>query len=324
MRRPYSQDLRRRVVRHVEAGHSRRAAGRSFRGFRFLRRQSDDGLSARRQPRAQTAWRAQTRQARSAASGLSFASGGGKGRRHDARTGGGARSGLWRKGRSRLDLSVVHPQRLSLKKTLLASECDRPDIRQAREQWRAERQPKMRLETGTTTKMTRPRGRCLKGERLRSKAPFRTLEDPRPSSPDCVATPSPRPSSSTRRGRIFETYVETHLAPTLKQGDIVIMDNLPAHKSPIAEKAIHDKGAWVLFLPPYSPDLNPIEMAFAKLKAICAPEPSAPSTLSGEPSAKSAISSSPKNSKTTSPPPDMDSAERPALTASGGHLAVRA
>jgi transposase len=162
---------------------------------------------------------------------------------------------------------VVHPQRLSLKKTLLASECDRPDIRQAREQWRAERQPKMRLETGTTTKMTRPRGRCLKGERLRSKAPFRTLEDPRPSSPDCVATPSPRPSSSTRRGRIFETYVETHLAPTLKQGDIVIMDNLPAHKSPIAEKAIHDKGAWVLFLPPYSPDLNPIEMAFAKLKA---------------------------------------------------------
>jgi hypothetical protein len=200
MPKPYSQDLRRRVVRHVEAGHSRRAAGRSFRGLRFLRRQSDDGLSARRQPRAQTAWRAQPRQARSAASGVSFASGGGKGRHHDARTG----------------------------------------------------------------------------------------------------------------------------SPTLKQGDIVIMDNLPAHKSPIAEKAIHDKGAWVLFLPPYSPDLNPIEMAFAKLKAICAPEPSAPSTLSGEPSAKSAISSSPKNSKTTSPPPDMDSAERPALTASGAHLAVRA
>ena len=67
--------------------------------------------------------------------------------------------------------------------------------------------------------------------------------------------------------RIFETYVETQLAPTLENGDIVIMDNLPAHKSPIAEKAIRDRGAWVLFLPPYSPDLNPIEMAFAKLKA---------------------------------------------------------
>jgi transposase len=67
--------------------------------------------------------------------------------------------------------------------------------------------------------------------------------------------------------RIFETYVETQLVPTLEKGDIVIMDNLPAHKSPIAEKAILDRGAQVLFLPPYSPDLNPIEMAFSKLKA---------------------------------------------------------
>ena len=68
--------------------------------------------------------------------------------------------------------------------------------------------------------------------------------------------------------RIFETYVETQLAPTLENGDIVIMDNLTARKSKIAEKAIRDRGAWVLFLPPYSPDLNPIEMAFAKLKAL--------------------------------------------------------
>jgi transposase len=64
--------------------------------------------------------------------------------------------------------------------------------------------------------------------------------------------------------RIFETYVETQLAPTLEKGDVVIMDNLSAHKSPAAEKAIRAKGAWILFLPPYSPDLNPIEMAFAK------------------------------------------------------------
>jgi transposase len=67
--------------------------------------------------------------------------------------------------------------------------------------------------------------------------------------------------------RIFETYVEKELAPTLNKADIVIMDNLPAHKSKAAEKAIKAKGAWVLFLPPYSPDLNPIEMVFAKLKA---------------------------------------------------------
>jgi len=66
---------------------------------------------------------------------------------------------------------------------------------------------------------------------------------------------------------IFEAYVETQLAPTLKPGDVVILDNLAAHKSSRAEKAVRDRGAWFLFLPPYSPDLNPIEMAFAKLKA---------------------------------------------------------
>jgi transposase len=71
-----------------------------------------------------------------------------------------------------------------------------------------------------------------------------------------------------RPRRIFETYVETQLAPTLKPGDVVVLDNLPAHKSPAAEKAIRAKDAWLLFLPPYSPDLNPIEMAFAKLKAL--------------------------------------------------------
>lgn len=65
----------------------------------------------------------------------------------------------------------------------------------------------------------------------------------------------------------FETYVKTQLAPTLSRGDVVIMDNLAAHKSDAAAQAIADKGAWVLFLPPYSPDLNPIEMAFSKLKA---------------------------------------------------------
>jgi hypothetical protein len=68
--------------------------------------------------------------------------------------------------------------------------------------------------------------------------------------------------------RIFETYIKTQLAPTLQPGDVVILDNLPAHKSAAAEAAIRAKGAWLLFLPPYSPDLNPIEMAFAKLKAL--------------------------------------------------------
>ena len=66
---------------------------------------------------------------------------------------------------------------------------------------------------------------------------------------------------------IFEAYVETQLAPALRPGDVVILDNLSSHKSERAEKIIRAQGAWLLFLPPYSPDLNPIEMAFAKLKA---------------------------------------------------------
>jgi transposase len=66
---------------------------------------------------------------------------------------------------------------------------------------------------------------------------------------------------------LFETWVETQLAPTLQRGDVVILDNLSSHKSPKAAAMLKERGAWFLFLPPYSPDLNPIEMAFAKLKA---------------------------------------------------------
>jgi len=164
------------------------------------------------------------------------------------------------------------------KKTLLAAEQDRPDVKAARQEWTTTRQPHMRLEphrlifldeTGTTTKMTRLRGRCLKGQRLRSKAPFghwmtqtfvAGLRCDRLTAPFVINAPMDR--------RIFETYVEKELAPTLNQGDVVIMDNLPAHKSKAAEKAIKARGAWVVFLPPYSPDLNPIEMAFAKLKTL--------------------------------------------------------
>ena len=65
----------------------------------------------------------------------------------------------------------------------------------------------------------------------------------------------------------FEAYIETQLAPTLAEGDVVILDNLAAHKSEKAAQCLRQKGAWFLFLPAYSPDLNPIEQAFSKLKA---------------------------------------------------------
>ena len=64
-----------------------------------------------------------------------------------------------------------------------------------------------------------------------------------------------------------QAWVETQLAPTLQPGDVVILDNLSSHKSERAKAILKERGAWFLFLPPYSPDLNPIEMAFAKLKA---------------------------------------------------------
>jgi transposase len=67
---------------------------------------------------------------------------------------------------------------------------------------------------------------------------------------------------------LFDAYVKTQLAPTLKPGDMVILDNLSSHKSTRAEEVLKSVGAWLLFLPPYSPDLNPIEMAFAKLKTL--------------------------------------------------------
>jgi transposase len=69
-------------------------------------------------------------------------------------------------------------------------------------------------------------------------------------------------------GAAFDVYVRTQLAPSLEPGDVVVLDNLNVHKSPRAALAVAERGAWFLFLPKYSPDLNPIEMAFAKLKTL--------------------------------------------------------
>lgn len=123
-------------------------------------------------------------------------------------------------------------------------------------------------ETSTNTKMTRLRGRSVKGERLNSKAPFghwgtQTFV----AGLKCDGLVAPWVVNAPMNSVIFETYVETQLAPILRKGDVVIMDNLSSHKSERAERHIRDRGAWLLFLPPYSPDLNPIEMAFSKLKA---------------------------------------------------------
>jgi len=69
-------------------------------------------------------------------------------------------------------------------------------------------------------------------------------------------------------GEMFDRHVETQLAPALRAGDVVILENLSSHKNPSAVRTLREIGTWFLFLPPYSPDLNPIEMAFLKLGAL--------------------------------------------------------
>jgi hypothetical protein len=114
--------------------------------------------------------------------------------------------------------------------------------------------------------MTRARGRGVRGERLRSKAPFGHWKTQTfVAGLRCGALTAPWVIDAPMDRAIFDTYVETQLAPTLEKGDIVILDNLPAHKSPAAEQAVRERGARLMFLPPYSPDLNPIEMAFEEL-----------------------------------------------------------
>lgn len=155
-----------------------------------------------------------------------------------------------------------------------AAEQDRPDIAAARTELKAE-QPFLdarRLvfidETGVTTNMVRRYGRCPRGERLVAKVPqgsWKTLTLVAALRVDGIKAPCV--VDGAMDGVTFRTYVEQVLAPTLKNGDIVFLDNLQSHKVRGVAEAIEATGAGIRYLPAYSPDLNPIEQAFAKLKA---------------------------------------------------------
>lgn len=124
-------------------------------------------------------------------------------------------------------------------------------------------------ETGVSTKMARLRGRSVRGERCRAPIPhghWKTTTFVGALRLSGITAPMTLDGAMT--GAAFEAYVKQALLPTLKRGDIVIMDNLPAHKPSAIREAIEQAGARLLFLPPYSPDFNPIEMAFSKIKAI--------------------------------------------------------
>jgi transposase len=155
-----------------------------------------------------------------------------------------------------------------------ASEQDREDVAAARAQWRAgQRQldPKRLIfldETGTSTNMARLRGRGPRGERVFGKVPnghwkITTFVA-------CLrhnAITAPFVIDQPMNGAIFRVYLERCVVPTLKPGDILIMDNLPAHKNEDVRDIIQAADANLRYLPAYSPDLNPIEQAFAKIKS---------------------------------------------------------
>ena len=124
-------------------------------------------------------------------------------------------------------------------------------------------------ETGTSTKMVRTHGRCRRGRRLMGKAPWGHWKTTTfTAGLRCDGIVAPFVLDGPMNGEAFLVYVEKVLAPSLSEGDIVVIDNLPAHKVEGIRAAIEARGAILLYLPPYSPDLNPIEMAFAKLKTL--------------------------------------------------------
>ena len=124
-------------------------------------------------------------------------------------------------------------------------------------------------ETWAKTNMVRPRGRSERGTRLIDTTPqghWKTSTFIAALTEDGLVAPGV--FDGAINGELFLAYIEQILVPTLKAGDIVIMDNLSSHKKAAVRRAIEDAGATLLFLPPYSPDLNPIEQVFAKLKAL--------------------------------------------------------
>jgi transposase len=157
----------------------------------------------------------------------------------------------------------------------MASETQRPGLVRLRARWRKHqhRIDPARLvfvdETWVKTNMTRTRGWCPRGKPLMATVPhghWKTLTFLAGLRSDRIVAPCV--IDGPINGASFTAWVGQFLAPTLSRGDIVIADNLGSHKGKAARDAIRSVGAKLFFLPAYSPDLNPIEMVFAKLKTL--------------------------------------------------------
>ena len=277
MGKPHPIELRERVVAHVDEGHSHRGAARHFRvSPKFVNdminlRRETVGLEPKRQGSP------------------------GHGKLRDL--GGWVQARLSEKGELTLaelrdeikaahDLKVhrsavgkwLHRLGLSHKKTLQAGEQERPDVAHKRRVWTVFRRPAMRNalerlvfidETSLKTNLVKTTGWAPRGQRLVDHAPFghwNTQTFIAGLRVDRLTAPWVIPGAMNRIA--FDTYIATQLAPTLNRGDIVIADNLSAHKSDTAARHLRELGCHLIFLPPYSPDMNPIEMAFAKIKTL--------------------------------------------------------
>jgi len=151
----------------------------------------------------------------------------------------------------------------------------RPDVAEQRADWRAKQSgmSPARLvfvdETGAATNMARRYGRSPRGKRLDGPIPHGHWKSTTfVGGLTTRGFVAPYVLDGAMNGTIFLAWIEQMLAPALVPGDIVVMDNLPAHKVAGVRAAIQARGAELRYLPPYSPDLNPIEQAFAKLKAL--------------------------------------------------------
>src|SRR3979411_1207248 len=164
-----------------------------------------------------------------------------------------------------------HPQ----KKSLRAAEQERTDVVRARRRWMREQgmfDPARLVfidETAVSTNLVRLRGRAPRGIRLIGRVPlgdWKTITFVAGLRHNKMVAPMVIEGAMT--GDIFRAYVEQCLAPTLRRNDIVVMDNLQAHKVPGVRETIEKAGATLRYLPKYSPDLNPIEMSYSKFKAL--------------------------------------------------------
>jgi transposase len=295
MARSLSVDFRRRVVGAIEGGLSCRAAAQRF------------GVSASSAIR----WRAQEQREGDVRPKLQG------GDRHSHRIEAHARTDPFRLGRQErhhafgtagaAEGNEASPSllarsggsssvaRYAQKKTAHAAEQRRSTVNAAREAWfegQLELDPTRIVfidETAANTKMARLYGRAPRGERCRAPCPtvIGKLTFTARLRHDGIA--APMVLDGPMNGEAFLAYVEQALVPELRPGDIVIMDNLPAHKVHGVRQAIEAVGASLRYLPPYSPDFNPIEMAFAKLKALLRAAAARTIPTSGKPCKRPAL-----------------------------------